>query len=129
MKLTKDDFDIVPKLPEERHNGICWLYIHHLQSGFNEKYYQELIDQILKNQEDAEKYQVYRDVIDKAGFAGLSALVRHWNEAHEIVERLKKRIEEIKVKPLTKQEEIDFKTNEYHAWMKRELQEILEINA
>jgi len=43
---------------------------------------------------------------------------------HEIVERLKKQIKEIKIEPLTNQQEIDFTSDQYHAWMKRELQKI-----
>lgn len=83
----------------------------------------DLVDRILGFEKDAEKYKQIQE----------SDLLKQYRERgqkiHELSQlkkRLKKEIEEIKVKPLTNQEEIDFETDEHHAWMKRELLKIYE---
>jgi len=78
MKLTKDDFDIIV---DDAKRDITYVYIHKTISSFSTKTSNEIIEQILKNQEKAEKY-------DK--FYTSPYHLNYMKKNEEIVERLKK---------------------------------------
>jgi len=104
MKLTKDDF-----IKDENgtyHYNFSWL--------------ESQVDEILKNQEKAEKWDKSNQVVQYSGNT-----IRKYHNAVETVERLKKRIKSITCEALSENEEMNFTTEEYNGWMKRELQKIL----
>ena len=92
MKLTKDDFDY------DEGSDVLEIDITEDMNIIGEDFYNSVRDQILKNQSDAEKLQQYQKEnwisIPKADF---ECIRKEEKESRLIVERLKKRIEDLKV--------------------------------